>query len=119
MRRISPREFRRLTQRIGLNIEELKGVQEVIIRLVDKELVFSDAKVQVIDAKGEKIYQIFGNPVERELKEEEEEVEIKDEDIRLVMDQTGASREEALEALKETGGDLAQAIILIRARKGS
>ncbi|RLE84295.1 MAG: nascent polypeptide-associated complex protein [Thermoprotei archaeon] len=118
MRRISPREFRRLTQRIGLNIEELKGVQEVIIRLVDKELVFSDAKVQVIDAKGEKIYQIFGNPVERELKEEEE-VEIKDEDIRLVMDQTGASREEALEALKETGGDLAQAIILIRARKGS
>jgi len=118
MRRISPREFRRLTQRIGLNIEELKGVQEVIIRLMDKELVFSDAKVQVIDAKGEKIYQIFGNPVERELKEEEE-VEIKDEDIRLVMDQTGASREEALEALKETGGDLAQAIILIRARKGS
>ena len=119
IKRISSRELRRLTRKMGLDIEELSGVREVIIRLEDKELIFEDAKVQVINAKGEKIFQIYGSPVEKELSgiSTEEEVEISEEDIQLVISQTGVSRDEALQALKETGGDLAQAIILIKARK--
>ena len=119
IKRISSRELRRLTRKMGLDIEELSGVREVIIRLEDKELIFEDAKVQVINAKGEKIFQIYVSPVEKELSgiPTEEEVEISEEDIRLVISQTGVSRDEALQALKETGGDLAQAIILIKARK--
>ncbi|HDI31342.1 MAG TPA: nascent polypeptide-associated complex protein [Thermofilum sp.] len=119
IKRISSRELRRLTRKMGLDIEELSGVREVIIRLEDKELIFEDAKVQVINAKGEKIFQIYGSPVEKELSgiPTEEEVEISEEDIQLVISQTGVSRDEALQALKETGGDLAQAIILIKARK--
>jgi nascent polypeptide-associated complex subunit alpha len=41
-------------------------------------------------------------------------MEIPEEDVRLVADQTGKSMEEAKKALEETGGDLAKAILLIQ-----
>jgi len=43
---------------------------------------------------------------------------VTEEDVKLVAEQAGVSLEEAQRALEETGGDLAQAIILLQARKG-
>ncbi len=40
-----------------------------------------------------------------------------DEDIELVMQEAGCSREEAIKALEETNGDIAEAILLIKSRK--
>jgi len=120
MRRISPRELRRLSQRMGLTLEELEDVEEVIIRLRDKEIVITNAKVSVMSFKGEKIFQIMGEVSEREKTEEvEEKIEIPEEDVQLVAAQTGVSLEEARRALEETGGDLAQAIILLNARRSA
>lgn len=41
-----------------------------------------------------------------------------EEDIRLIMDQTGASREEAIKALEEANGDLAEAILKLQKSRG-
>ncbi len=121
MRKISPRELRRLTQRMGLNLEELDNVEEVLIRLPDKELVIVDPKVSVMSFKNEKIFQIIGEVIERERGSEvkEEKIEIPEEDIQLVAAQAGVSLDEARRALEETHGDLAQAIILLNARKST
>ncbi len=119
MRRLSPRELRRLTRRMGLELKELEGVEEVVIRFSDHELVIKDAKVSVIEMRGGgKIYQIIGTEERRELGEEMGVVEIPEEDIQLVALQTGVSLEEARAALKEVGGDLAKAIMLIKSKKG-
>ncbi len=42
-----------------------------------------------------------------------------DEDIELVIQETGCSREEAIKALEETKGDIAEAIMLLKNRKSS
>ena len=57
---------------------------------------------------GSDTYQITGN-----VREEEKEIvlEINDEDIELVANQVGVSKEVAEDALKEANGDLAEAIM--------
>ncbi len=121
MRRISPRQFRRMAQRMGLSVTQLEDVEEVVITLKDKKLVFESPIVTVLTVKGgEPIYQIMGEYREEPLEEAvEEEIEIPEEDVQLVAAQAGVSPEEARAALEETGGDLAQAIFLLRSRKGA
>jgi len=103
---------------MGLQLGTLEGVEEVIIRLKDKELVFKKPEVSTISVQGQYIYQIIGKPEERPIEIKEEiELEISDEDVQLVAVQAGVSEEEARSALKETGGDIAQAIILLNMRK--
>ena len=66
MRKISPRELRRLSQRMGLNLEEIENVEEVIIKLPSKELVINNPKVSVMSFKGEKIFQVHALPIKGE-----------------------------------------------------
>jgi len=56
------------------------------------------------------IYNVMG----REEVEEAEEISLSEEDVKLVMEQTGATRERAIQALVESGGDLAAAILRIQ-----
>jgi len=115
-RRLSPRELRRLSKRLGINIEELKGVREVRIIMEDRTLVFTNPTVNVMRLGGEDVYQIIGKP--EEAKEEGEEVEISEEDVELVAVQANVTREEARRALLEAKGDLAKAILLLTSSKG-
>ena len=88
---------------MGMSVDEIEGVEEVIIRTVDKDYVFTDVDVSVMDVKGTKTYQISGNP--------KVVARLSQEDIALVREKTGVSTEEASAALKKAGGDLAQAIL--------
>jgi len=45
-------------------------------------------------------------------------VEVSEEDARFIAEYTGVSIEEAKQALKESGGDIAKAIEIIQQRKG-
>jgi len=117
---MSPRELRRMAQRMGLSVQQLEGVEEVVIKLRDKKLVFENPVVTILSVKGSgTMYQIMGEPVEVPLEEGEEAppLAISDEDVQLVAAQAGVSLEEARQALEETGGDLAQAIVLLRSRR--
>ncbi len=121
MRRMSSRDLRRLTRRMGLNINELQDVEEVIIRLPDKEIVIKNPAVSVVEVKGgARMYNISGEEEERPRGAEEQEeavkLEISEEDVQLVAMQAGVSAEEARRALEEAGGDLAKAIMLLSGR---
>lgn len=105
---IDPSKLQKMMKQMGMEMEELSDVREVVIKLSDKELVFENPEVQVTEVKGQKTYQIMGEPQEHEL---ESEPEISDEDIEMVMDQAGVDREAATEALEETDGDIAKAIV--------
>ncbi len=118
-RRFSPRDLKRLMRQFGMKMEELKGVKEVVIELEDKRLIIEDPQVVVMTLQDQTIIQVVGTIREEEAKAEvpEEEITISDEDVQLVASQTGVSLEEAKRALIETKGDLAQAIMLLEARK--
>lgn len=117
MRRISPRELERMMKRMGMRVNQL-ACERVVLVLSDKEIVIEEPTVTLIEVQGEKVYQVTGREVERP-REEHIALEISEEDVKLVAEQAGVSLDEAREALTETGGDLAQAIILLQARKGA
>ncbi len=97
---------------MGIDMYEIEGVKQVIIKTADREIVFNDAQVTVIDARGQKMYQLTGTPEERPL-----EKEIPEADITLVAQQAGVPKDVAKQALKGTGGDLAEAILKLSGEK--
>ncbi len=103
---MNPRQMKKLMKQLGIKMEELEGVKEVVLRLEGKEIVLKDPVVTVMVVQGEKTYQIV--PGSEEVREV---IEIPEEDIELVMEQAGVNRETALKALKETKGDIAEAIL--------
>ncbi|WP_201769549.1 nascent polypeptide-associated complex protein [Palaeococcus pacificus] len=108
MKGMNPKQMQRMMKQLGIKMEELEGVEEVIIRMKNKEIVIKEPSVTVITAMGEKSYQIVGKEEVKEL------LNISEEDIKLVMEQTGADYEAAKKALEETKGDLAEAIIKLQ-----
>lgn len=105
-----------MMKRLGMKVNQLE-CERVVLVLPDKELVIEEPTVTLIEIQGEKIYQISGREVER-AREEPVTLEISEEDVKLVAEQAGVTLDEARKALEEAGGDLAQAIILLQARKG-
>jgi len=111
--RVNPREAKRMMQRMGLNMEQIEGVQEVIIKTNSKEITIKEPEVSILQVQGQKVFQIAGGEVTEKVAERKMPG-IGEEDIRLVADQTGRSLEEARRALEESGGDLAKAILLLQ-----
>jgi nascent polypeptide-associated complex subunit alpha len=96
---------------MGLRMDTLTDIEEVILRGKDREIVIEKPLVTLLDMKGERVYQISGGRVkEKQL----ERVRIPEEDILLVAQQAGVSLEEARKALEEAEGDLAKAILMLK-----
>ena len=112
---MNPKKMKGMLKNMGIDIDELEGVIEVIIRMPDKEIVIQNASVAIMDAHGQRSFQISGDATERlpsgTATEEEKIIEIPQSDVDLVVAQTGAKPEEAKAALLEAGGDLAAAIL--------
>ncbi len=110
---LSPRELRRMLKRMGIDVKEFKNVVEVTIKTSDKEIILYDPQVLILDAGRQKIFQITTAKIEeREL--EKPAIEFSEDDINFIIEQTGASRDVVIKALEKTGGDIAEAILLIR-----
>jgi nascent polypeptide-associated complex subunit alpha len=102
------KQMERQMKKMGMNMKDLPGVKEVIIRFEDKELIIEDAEVNLMSVMGQETYQVTGNAVEVEL---ETELVIPEEDIEMVANQAKVSSEEAKKALIDAKGDLAEAIL--------
>ncbi|MDW5563391.1 MAG: nascent polypeptide-associated complex protein [Methanomassiliicoccus sp.] len=117
MRGVNPRQMKQAMKRMGITTEDINGVEEVIIRTKDKEYVIKDAAVTVMEVQGQKTFQVIGeasvSPRSAAPAAKSGEVQLPEEDIELVMAQTGAGREQAVKALKESGGQPAEAILKI------
>ena len=115
MCRTKPRQVKQAMKRLGIKSEDIDGVEEVIIRTKTKEYVIKEAAVTLMEMQGQKTFQVLGEPEirPRATTEKKEETKIPEEDIHLVMEQTGRTEEEAIRALKETGGQPAEAILML------
>ncbi|GAD51715.1 nascent polypeptide-associated complex protein [Halarchaeum acidiphilum MH1-52-1] len=116
---MNPRKMQQMMEQMGIDVTEIDAEEVVITTADGRELVFSDADVTQMDARGQETYQILGEPEEREATAAVEsggeaadagEPEIPDDDVEIVVQRTGASPEEARAALKGADGDLATAI---------
>src|SRR5437879_11919168 len=64
--RVNPRQMRQAMKRMGIEQEELEGVEEVVIRTASKEYVIRDANVTAMTAQGQKIWTVVGEPIARD-----------------------------------------------------
>ena len=102
------REMRRMLDKMGLEMKEMGEIEEVVIRTETKELYL--IKPQVVEMKGKDstIFQVVATDIEERQKEVPS---FREEDVVLVMQQASVSKDRAIQALTDSKGDLAQAII--------
>ncbi|HQD26652.1 MULTISPECIES: nascent polypeptide-associated complex protein [Methanoculleus] len=104
--KINPKKMKQMMRQMGMEMEEIEGVEKVVIYTSSGNYVFDDAQVIATTMQGVTTYQLSG-----EARFEEAVPEIPDEDVALVASQTGATKEDAKAALIETRGDIAEAIL--------
>jgi nascent polypeptide-associated complex subunit alpha len=104
--KIDPKQMERAMKQMGMNVTNIDA-EEVIIRTADKDIVISNPQVSRIKVMGQETFQIVGEVSERPRED------LSEEDIEMVAEQAGVSREEARDMLRETG-DIAEAIMRLK-----
>ena len=84
---------------------------EVVIKTESGNIVIVNPSVQKMRVQGKDTFQVSGEAVEQET------IEVSEEDIQLVIKQTGCSEDEALDALADSDGDIAGAILKLKNKK--
>jgi nascent polypeptide-associated complex subunit alpha len=106
---LNPREMQKAMKRLGIKQEEIDA-QEVIIRTSDKNIIIKNPHVSKVNMMGQETFQVSGEITEIE----SNDIEINEDDIATVIDQTSCTREEALEALEQSSGNIAEAILKLQ-----
>lgn len=111
--KMNSREMKRMMAQMGIKTTEMSDVRTVILKGSTKDYLISDAQVTMIEAKGQKTFQILGEfkEVPKSAEEKEETVQYSEDDVKLVMEGANTTRDKAIEALKRAEGEPAQAIL--------
>ncbi len=108
---IDPKQLKNMMAKMGIKSSEIPA-RRVVIESDEKDIVIENPQVIAIEAQGAVSFQISGSVTE---KEKEQVIEITEDDINTVMEQTGVKdRQTALLALQESKGDIAEAIIKLK-----
>ena len=114
-RRMNPREAKRMMQRMGMSMDAVQDVEQVIIKTSSKEIIIEQPEVAILHMQGQKIFQVAGGEITEKIPERATpKLAVPEEDVRLVADQTGKSADKARKALEECEGNLAKAILLLQ-----
>ena len=105
---MNPRDMQNAMKRMGIKQEEIDA-SEVIIRAAGKSLVIRNPQVAKITMMGQESFQVSGK-----VEEMEEPPQISDEDVQAVVQQANCSEQEARNALQESEGDIAAAILRLQ-----
>ena len=112
------RDTARMMQKMGVKMDELPDVTQVIIKTPSKEIVIDTPTVTMVTVQGEAMYQIAGGEVSESQPQTMSTVNIPPEaDVQLVAQQTGKSMDESRKALTDAGGDLARAILILKGQQ--
>jgi nascent polypeptide-associated complex subunit alpha len=106
---MNPKMLEKAMKQMGIKQEEIEA-SEVIIKCSDKDLVIRNPQVSKVKAMGQETFQIIG---------EVEEVaagvnDIREEDVKTVMQQAKVSEKKAREALIQHKGDIAETILALQ-----
>lgn len=95
-----------------MQVAQLDDVTKVIVETPTRRIVIENPEVATVTVQGQTVYQVGGGTMR-----EEGIGGGTEEDVKLVAAQAGVTIEKATEALKQSNGDLAQAIILLKMKR--
>ena len=113
---LDPRALKKMMDSMGMKNTEIDAAR-VVIEGREKNIIIEQPAVTMIEMQGVKTFQITGS-----IKEEEKQVsvEISEDDIELVREQTGIDDNDKIRnALEKSGGDIASAILSLKGEGGS
>ena len=106
---LNPRKMQKMMEQMGIEMEELDAERVTIELASGERLVFDDADVTMMEARGQQTYQVVGEPERHEGGEIEAEDEspageegdagIPEDDVELVAQRTGGDADTAREAI--------------------
>lgn len=102
---MNPKKMEAMLKQLGMQMEDIPATQ-VLIKTDTGDIKIDDPKVVKTTMKGQVVYQVSGLTDESVFTEE---------DVKLVMDQTGIKDKEKVEkALKEANGEVVEAIMNLK-----
>lgn len=107
---IDPKKMQSMMKQLGIAQEEIDA-DRVIIESNSKKIIIENPSIMKIKMHGQESFQISGDVKEENDLSEDDETDKTEEDIKTIMEKTGCSKEEAREALENSGGDLTEAIL--------
>ncbi len=102
---INPKQMQRMMEQMGMKSQEVKA-SKVIIEKEGSQIIITEPQITEISMQGQRTFTIAGRVEEKPI--------TKEEDVKLVMEKTGASKEKAEQALNECNGDIAEAIMKLQ-----
>lgn len=104
---MNPAKMQGMMKKMGISQTQL-NVNRVVFEMADKNLVIDDPSVIRVMMQGQETYQVSGEA------EEEAAESFSNEDVEMVVSQTGKSEDAARSALEESDGDIAEAIMNLK-----
>jgi nascent polypeptide-associated complex subunit alpha len=105
--KINPKQIEGMMKKMGIAQQNIDA-KRVIIETEDENIIIDEPSVVKINMQGQTSFQISG----------EERIEAKEgfseDDVNMVIEKTGAKKEEVISFLKENNGDIALAIIELK-----
>lgn len=115
---LNPKQMKVMMKRMGVKMDEIDA-EKVIIKCAGKDIVIENPQVVKTTVSGQEMFQVSGEVREERGSMEmskESEVEVSEEDVKMVADQAKVSEDDALKALEESKGDIAAAIMALKGK---
>src|SRR4030066_93929 len=68
-RRVNPREAKRMMQRMGMSMDNVQDVTQVIIKTNSKDIIIEQPEVAILHMQGQKIFQVVGGTITKKTPE--------------------------------------------------
>jgi len=119
--KMDPAKMDKMLKKLNIDMRQLPCT-EVIIKGESHDIVITEPEVSVVRMQGRDVFQITGNLEEKDKgtsKKDDEKTEggeagVKEEDVKMIMEQTGKDRESVETTLKKVNNDLAKAIMELK-----
>lgn len=102
---MNPKKMQAMMKQLGIQQEEVDALRVVIERNDGGSFIIENPQVMKVNMQGQETWQISGDV------SEESGNTFSEEDVKLVVEKTGKSEKEAMEALERCNGEVAEAII--------
>jgi len=102
---LDPQKMQQMMKKLGMKMDNIPAKQ-VVIKTDTGNITIDEPQVIKTTMSGQVIFQVSGNVKEQSFS---------DEDIKLVIEQSGVKDEEKVKkALQETNGDIVEAIMKLK-----
>ena len=104
--KLNPKQMEKMAKQLGMKMETIEAEQVVIKLQAGGEIIIDNPQVTKVNMMGQDTFQITGD-----IKEKEDEGD--EDDVEIVSEKAGVSKDEAKRVLDETN-DIAEAILKLK-----